>query len=301
MKLLIKFSLVFILVQGTGMAVAAFLSHRFLEANARDQVIQQARLMMASIRAVRDYTTVQTSPLLSPLQTHARLFLPQTVPAYAATESFNLLRRGFPDYSYKEATLNPTNPRDRAVEWEADLIRSFRDDASKKQMVGEHDAFGGRTLFLAQPIKADQPCLQCHDTASTAPAALVRRYGPDNGFGWKSGEVIGAQILLVPMAYPQQLARNAFASLLVYLAGNFVLSLVLLDVLLYFTIVRPASKMSRIAEEISKGNLDEAGLVVRGNDEISILARSFNRMQISLTHAMRMLEDHPQQDSVHPS
>jgi protein-histidine pros-kinase len=168
-------------------------------------------------------------------------------------------------------------------------------------MVGEHDALGGRTLFLAQPIKADQPCLQCHDTASTAPAALVRRYGPDNGFGWKSGEVVGAQILLVPMAYPQQLARNAFASLLVYLCGSFLLSLVLLDVLLYFTIVRPASKMSRIAEEISKGNLDEAGLVVRGNDEISILARSFNRMQISLTHAMRMLEDHQQQDSVHPS
>ena len=294
MKLLIKFSLVFVLVQGTGMAVAAFLSHRFLEANARDQVIQQARLMMASIRAVRDYTTVQTSPLLSPLQIDAGLFLPQTVPAYAATESFNFLRRSFPDYSYKEATLNPTNPRDRAVEWEADVIRSFRDDSSKKQMVGERDAFGGRTLFLAQPIKADQPCLQCHDTPSTAPAALVRRYGPDNGFGWKSGEVIGAQVLLVPMAYPEQLARTAFTSLLVYLSSSFVLSLVLLDVLLYYTIVRPASKMSRIAEQISKGNLDEAGLVVRGNDEISILARSFNRMQISLTHAMQMLEERRQ-------
>jgi hypothetical protein len=41
-------------------------------------------------------------------------FLPQTVPAYAATETLAQLRKKYPNYDYKEATLNPTNPRDRS-------------------------------------------------------------------------------------------------------------------------------------------------------------------------------------------
>src|SRR3984893_12891536 len=45
-------------------------------------------------------------------------FHPQSVPAFAATEIFGYLREKFPDYFYKEATLKPTNPRDRATDWE---------------------------------------------------------------------------------------------------------------------------------------------------------------------------------------
>ena len=37
-------------------------------------------------------------------------FLPQTVPAYSAIETFARLQKKYPDFSYREATLNPTNP-----------------------------------------------------------------------------------------------------------------------------------------------------------------------------------------------
>ena len=53
-------------------------------------------------------------------------FLPQSVPAYSANEYFKQLRKKFPDYSYREATLNPTNPVNRATDWEADIVRYFR-------------------------------------------------------------------------------------------------------------------------------------------------------------------------------
>src|SRR5215471_2451296 len=131
MKLLAKFSVVFILVFGAGGAVAALLSYRFLQENAREQVIQQARLMMETMLSARNYTTEQIKPLLQGEQAHQKLFLPQTVPAFAATESFNYLRKRYPDYAYKEATLNPTNLRDRAVDWEADIINSFRNNSSR--------------------------------------------------------------------------------------------------------------------------------------------------------------------------
>lgn len=290
MKLLAKFSLVFVLVFGASGAVAAFLSYRFLQEGAREEVLQQARLMMETMRSTRNYTTEQIKPLLQTHQLHERVFLPQTVPAYAATESFNYLRKRYPDYIYHEATLNPTNPRDRAVDWEADVINSFRNHAGEQELIGDRNTPTGKFLFLAQPIKAAHPCLDCHDTARAAPAAMIRRYGSANGFGWKLDEIIGAQIVTVPFAVPVNMADRAFRIMMMYLIGIFLVSLVLLDLLLLFLIVRPVAHLSAMADQISLGNLETPELPITGHDEIAILAGSFNRMRRSLVSAMKMLE-----------
>ena len=163
MKLLPKFNLILGLVLAAGLAVAAAVSYHFLQIDAREEVLRQARLMMEAMRSARDYTTKQVKPLLVTQQEHQRLFLPQTVPAFAATESFNYLRSGYADYSYKEAALNPTNLRDRAVDWEADIINTFRNKPSGvTELVGERDTPTGPALYLARPIRADPPCLECH-------------------------------------------------------------------------------------------------------------------------------------------
>src|SRR5579863_3414233 len=109
MKLLTKFSLLFILAAGAGLTVAAYLTYGYLQRNAREEVLEQARLMMETSSASRSYTTQQIVPLLNAVQEHDKVFLPQTVPGYAATESFNYMRQNYPEYTYKEATLNPTN------------------------------------------------------------------------------------------------------------------------------------------------------------------------------------------------
>ena len=291
MKLLTKFNLVFVLVFGAGTAVAGFLSYRFLQEDAYNAVVQQARLIMDTMRSARDYTTKQVKPLLQNDQEHVRSFLPQTVPAYAATENFNYLKASWPDYQYKEAALNPTNLRDRAVDWEADVINTFRNKASEKMLVGERDTPTGRSLYLAKPIAADPPCLDCHDTPGRAPASLIRHYGSANGFGWKQGEIIGAQLVSVPMSVPIRMADRAFRDLVVYLAAIFLVSLILLDVLLVVTIVRPAARLARMADQVSTGHLDVPELPVEGKDEISVLAGSFNRMRLSLVKALKLLEE----------
>ncbi len=291
MRLLTKFNLVFLCVFGTAIAAAAWLSYRFLEDGARNEVIRQAQLMMQAMHSARDYTSHQIEPLLVHQQIHQRSFLPQTVPAYAATESFNYLRKAYPEYEYKEAALNPTNLRDRAVDWEADIINSFRNHPDRRELIGERDTPTGRALFLARPITTDTACLECHSRAETAPTALIRHYGRDNGFGWGSGEVIGAQIVSVPMAVPLRLADSAFRTLLIYLFAVFAVCMLLMDLLLLFAIVRPAARLSALADQISTGNLDVPELPVKGRDEISKLAESFNRMRTSLEKALKLLNE----------
>lgn len=290
MKLLAKFNLILGLVLAAGLAVSGFVSYRFLREQAREDVLRQARLMMEAMASAREYTSVQIGPLLERQQEHQRSFLAQTVPAFAATEDFNYLRRRYSDYEYKEAALNPTNPRDRAVEWEADIINTFRGHPAMQELVGERDTPTGRSLFLARGITADPPCLQCHSTPHDAPPALIRHYGSDNGFGWNRSEIIGAHIVSVPMSVPIAIADRGFRELVLYLGLVFAASIVLLDLLVIFAVVRPLRRLSAMADEISMGKMDVPELPVKGSDEIAVLAGSFNRMRRSLERALKMLE-----------
>ncbi len=290
MKLLFKFNLIFLLVFGLGMIPAGFLSYRFLLAEARKQVIEQARLMMQTSTATRHYTETQIKPLLETRTELLKHFLPQTVPAYSATEVFNNVHQVYTDYAYKEATLNPTNPRDRAVDWETDVVNDFRNHPEKKEFVGERSTPDGLSLFFARPIRITNPaCLECHSTPSRAPVSMVRQYGPNNGFGWLQDEIIGAQIISVPNSLPARIADRGAKTLIEYLLCIAVLTLLVLDLVLYFSVLRPVARLSAMADGISKGNLEFEKLPVRGRDEISMLAASFNRMHRSLVRAMELL------------
>jgi protein-histidine pros-kinase len=291
MRLLVKFSLIFALVFGIGVAIIGALTYKMLEEGSHTQVMAQAELMMQAMSSVRKYTTVQILPLLAPEEARTHTFLPQTVPGYAATENFGYLRAQFPDYSYKEATLNPTNPRDRAVDWEADIVMAFRNQPTLKKVSGERESATGKALFFAQPIKAVAACLECHSTPDVAPPAMLARYGSSNGFGWKEGEIIAAQVISLPMSVPMEIARNEFRTVLIYLGVVFLGSLIVLNAVLYFTIAKPAARLSDMANRISLGELDVPELPVKGGDEIADLAGAFNRMRRSLVAAMKMLGD----------
>jgi len=291
MKLIVKFNLVFLVVFLLGLAAAGYVSNQLLQKNARDEIVLNARLVMESALATRTYTSTQVGPLLQTQMKYS--FLPQSVPAYAATEVFNGLRKTFPEYSYKEATLNPTNPRNRANDWEADIVNQFRSALDKPEVVGERDTPIGRSFYIARPmqIKAEA-CLYCHSTVDAAPKTLVDKYGPANGFGWKVNEVIGAQIVSVPTEVPIARANAAFKTFMVSLTVVFAFIFIALNLMLWYMVIRPVTQLSRFADQVSQGdNMDAPDFVVKSRDEIGVLTQSFNRMKKSLVQAMKMLDD----------
>jgi protein-histidine pros-kinase len=289
MKLLTKFNLILVALFGAGSLLIAFAAHQFLMRNARAQVVQQAELMIESARSTRQYTSNELAPLLETVPAHQTRFLPETIPFYAATVTFDYLRKQYPDYSYKEAALNPSNLRDRAVDWEADLINYFRNHEGDKELVGERDTPTGRMLYIARPVMAEQACMECHSQPSEAPPAIVRTYGSVNGFGWKPNETVAAQIISVPMTVPMQIAHDAFRTLIVYLIVGIAITLAAMDAAVIFLVIRPVRQLSGMADRISTGDMSIAELPVRGNDEISGLTTSFNRMYVSLQKAFRLL------------
>ena len=74
-----------------GFGVTGWVSHELLQRNARDEIVRNAGLMMEAALAIRGYTVSQIRPNLE--MQLMRVFLPQSVPAYAATETINELRK----------------------------------------------------------------------------------------------------------------------------------------------------------------------------------------------------------------
>jgi len=290
MGLRLKFNIVLFLVFAAGMGVSAYVSHRLLQDNAKQEVLRDAGLMMEAALSVRGYTVQQVKPHLE--RQLAEKFLPQSVPAYAATETFNALRKKYPDYSYKEATLNPTNPRNKAVEWEADVVNAFRNAATPlPELTRERETSVGPMLYLARPLQIkDQACLACHTVPSMSPASMVALYGESNGYGWKHQEIVGAQVVSVPMALPIKNANKAFVTFMGSLAAIFVVTFIVLNVMLSVMIIRPIALMSESAERISTGDFDVPEFGGGGKDEIHALGTAFNRMRRSLQKAMKLIE-----------
>jgi len=289
-RLLLKFNLIMLLLFGSGMLLISRLAYNFLMQDARAHVLQQAQLMAQSAQAMRNYTSDELEPLLEDSSDAQEKLLPQTIPNYAANTIFKGLRKQFPDYTYREAALNPMNLEYRAVDWETDVINHFRNHPAQSELIGERETPTGRSLYLAHPIVAEDLCLGCHGPVDVAMPMVVKTYGSVNGYGWKLKEIIGAQIVSVPMTVPIRLADEAYRRLLLHLAAIFVITLVAIDLSLYFLIVSPVQKLAAMADRISRGELDLRELPVRGRDEIAALTRSFNRMYVSMAKAMKMLK-----------
>jgi len=289
MKLLLKFNLAFLVIFLLGLAAAGSVTRTLLERQAQEEVLQHARFQLENALAVRAYTSTQVAPLLETQMKYA--FLPQSVPAFSATEVLSRLAKAYPDYSYKEAVLNPTNPRDRAVEWEADVIGEFRKAPEEREFIGQRDTPNGRSLYIARPIRiSDGACLRCHSTIDAAPKTLVERYGPANGFGWQLHEVVGAQMVSVPMAVPLARSHDTWNQFMALFAAVFVATGLALNGVLWAIVIRPVTRMARLAERVSLGEPDVPDFSARSRDEIGVLAQSFTRMRRSFAQALKMLE-----------
>lgn len=289
MRLRAKFNITIIAAFAIGYAGIGILLNDLFIANARRDVLENARVMMSATNAVKSYTDGEIVPLLA--ASDKSTFQPAEIPFFAAKRTFQLMHKAFPNYSLAETALNPTNLEDRPTDWQADFIQHFRSNPGLKELLGTRDTPTGESLNLAEPISvSDVSCLACHSTAAVAPASMIAKYGSANGFGWKLHETVGAQVVSVPMTVPLAKAHSAFLSVMAALLVMFVGVLVIINVLLHFIIIKPVVKVAGIAEAVSLGKTDVEEFTAKGNDEIASLTASFGRMRRSLDSALQMLQ-----------
>ena len=290
MQLRTKFTLILSSTFVVGLIATGIISYQILFSNAQKEINERAMLMMESAMAMRSYTINNIKPILKPLM--AENFHAESIPSYAAMQAFDLMRAKHPDYTYREAALNPTNVVHRAVEWENDIITEFRNHEGLKEISGTRQTPSGEAMYIARPIQITQAsCLDCHSTPEVAPASVIKAYGTTNGFGWKMNETVGAQIVAVPMKVTLDRARSTFTIFMSALTAAALIAVISLNFAMRILVVRPIAEMSRLCDQVSKGDFSVQDPKTTGNDEIASLGGSFVRMKVSLQKAMKMLDE----------
>ena len=289
-KLKQKFTVFLLLILLLGLGLIGTALNFALKKDTENQIANKALILIETMNSVRNYTSTQVKPEL--VERIDSVFLPETIPAYSAREVFEGLRQKDPEYRnffYKEATLNPSNLRDKANPFERKLVEKFIAKEGLKEQRGFYDAPGGQLFYIARPIQITQKsCLQCHSTPDVAPKSVIDRYGSINGMGWKLNEIVGAQIISVPAETVIKQANQSFVIIMAIVSIIFALVIILVNDLLNRHVIHPLKKMARVAEEVSTGYMD-VEFEKTANDEIGHLAEAFKRMKLSLEMAMKRI------------
>ena len=288
LKLGTKFTLTLIVTFLAGMVVSAVFLSGALNRLAEEEVTSKGVALLQTMNSVRSYTVDHVRPHLAAELATSPEFISETVPAFSAREVFETLR-GRPEYAsylYKEAAINPTNPRDQADDFEAALLSEFKADRSLTELSGFRELNGQRLFYSARPLTiSDESCLECHSDPSAAPASLIATYGSEGGFGWGMNDVIAAQMIYVPAGNVVDIARQSLLTVLAIIVGVFLLVILLINTLLRRTVVSPVGELAALAEAISADQLTLDALdapelvrVTKRQDELGQLAEVFKRM-----------------------
>jgi hypothetical protein len=289
-KMTINLSIILLLALASSM----ILLYTLLNNQANKQIDLRSTLIMDTMVAVRDYTNEHVNPIIAPINKQSELsFHPESIPTYSANTVFSYLNKISPEYAtytFRHATLNPTNLKDKADSEEAKIINKFRGNSELKQLSGERTSPTGKFYYIAKPLVVTKAsCLQCHSEPSKAPASLLATYGHTNGFGWNFGETVGALIVNIPIELIHKYKWEALISTTLLTALSLISMAFATIVIFQRDFLRPILQISQRANQASiNPESVEFGEISR-KDEIGTIARSFDRMKKSLNISMKML------------
>ncbi|MBW4642472.1 MAG: DUF3365 domain-containing protein [Goleter apudmare HA4340-LM2] len=296
LKIGTKFNLLLMLVFLVSIFISGAALSSVLQQRAQSEVTNKALVLIQTMNSIRTYTQNRINPLLSErLETEAA-FIAEAIPSYSATEVFENLRKNdeYKNLLYKEATLNPTNLRDKADNFEAKIVERFRNDAKLQELSGFRDLPQGKVFYIARPLAIKDPkCLRCHSTPDQAPKSQLATYGSDNGFGWKLNEIVTSQIISVPSADIFDSAQKTWSLIMGIVIAVFAVILLLINFLIKKSVIQRIRKIEKIAQRVSTGDMD-TNFDEDSQDEIGGLAAAFNRMKSSLEIAMKLLNQESQ-------
>jgi methyl-accepting chemotaxis protein len=286
-----QFTLILSIIFIIGIFIGGFLLSKALENKAQAEMTYRGQLAMELVNAVKSYTSNDIAPLLSSVTNLESKFIPETVPSLSGRKVFERFKQDwqYRDLIYKDATLNPTNPDDKADLFEANLVEKFEQDRNLKTVSGFRNLRGEQLFYSAQPLIVNNPsCLQCHDTPERAPKSHIKLYGAKNGFGWKLNQIIGTQIIYVPASEVFENARKALLIFISIFIIIFALVVVLINYLLKWRVIQPLKPMAQLASYISQDTvsadavriLENSALakIAKRTDEFGSLGRVFQKM-----------------------
>ena len=286
-----KFNALLVVIFFVGMIVSGIALSAAMQSKAEIEIEDRANMLIQTMNSVRNYTSDNIKPLLKESLETKENFIPETVPAYSAREVFETFRKHkiYKNFLYKEATLNPTNPRDKADEFESKLVEKFRQQTDLKEIAGYRHIKDRELFYIARPLTIKkESCLQCHSNPEQAPKSLIKTYGSENGFGWKLNDIVAVQTIYVPANKVFAQGRQYLKLVMKIFMSIFATLLLIVNLLLRRGVINPIKQITRFTEIIINNPINitaenhfqstTINTLAKQGDEPGRLAKAFQHM-----------------------
>ncbi|MEM7758477.1 MAG: response regulator [Cyanobacteria bacterium P01_A01_bin.40] len=303
MKLGAKFNALLLLIFIIGSLISGITLSAAMQNQAETEIVAKAEILLQTMNSVRKYTKNNIKPLLSEhLKTEAEFIL-ETVPAYSAKKVFENFRQqeGYQSFLYKEATLNPTNPRDKADEFEIKIIEEFRQHPETKEKTGYHNRNGTKLFYIARPLSVrDLSCWQCYGKPEATPHSIIDSYGVKGDFGWEldEDEIVAAQTIYVPAQKVLTRSRRYWCQAIAIFITIFTCAIYAINSLLKGAVIQPLKQLTNVtrslpdrelAESAESSEYRELAAIAQRHDEPGQLARAFQHLNLEIiAHESRL-------------
>lgn len=269
-------------------AVIGITSYKLSVNNALDEAKIKCNIILNYAMATKNYMKQVQKPLVQELIEKDR-FYPELMSGFvSARGTFEIFKESSPDYTFKQATLDPLNSSNRADQNEVELINNFSQNPALKSSEGRITKDGADVFYFAQPIKvSSKNCLNCHGDPYDAPKDQVEIYGTETGYNWKMNDTVAAFVVYIPTQTAIASAKKLSFTLIMVGAAGITLILLILWFFLDRSVVLPITKLAQRTESFSLGeDLDEP-IIGNSNDEIGTLAQAIERLRISLVKLLQ--------------
>ncbi len=206
-----RFSLLLIGIYAVSIPLVVLICFVVLRQNAVREVNITGRLYLATVGAVKHYVSEELRPVFY-REMPGRFIVQGMSRSFTASRVAAKVQMEMPNYEYKNASLNPTNPMNEADDFEKGIIRRFAGDRTLREWSGFRTRGGVELYSIAKagdPFTAD--CLKCHGNPADAPAEFRERYGDKRGFHARVGDLLDATFVYIPVRVPLAEARKITA------------------------------------------------------------------------------------------
>jgi hypothetical protein len=205
-------------------------------------------------------------------------------PALAQREFSEVVEHSSSPAKFRLTSHNVMNPGNKPDGFEVGALRRIREDG-----LAEYFELSPTGFRYARAVLHKASCITCHGDPAAAPNDVKVRYGTQNGFGFKEGEVAGIISVRLPARSFWDVALNVVGIWqLLMILGAFVIAMLFMR----FAIVGRLKDLTAATQKISLGKPGDLGLASvdpRSRNELDQLALATERLRISINMAIQRL------------
>ncbi len=253
------------------------------------QANTQLGLMVDMVKAIKDYIAKDMRPFFVKEGLFHSAGISGIVAVSRVAQNFKELQA---NYSIRNVSDNPLNPANKPEPLENDLLLRFRANKTLTELKVDGIIEGQRMLVRTSPIVSAKGCLNCHGDPKTTPEQITKEYGTHSGYHYREGDIVGLDLVGVPMADVDAIALQRSATAVGLLTILFGAIFITINLLVRGYLISPILRITTTAQAIAKGSLDQP-LVIQRNDEIGDLARSVELLRRSFAQLMKRMKKGP--------